>query len=281
MYVLAGLFGAFLWLAGPAMALTSQFKTASSRGVTAVLSISAPLTAGPVRTALKKAGPSVTVSVEFVPGAATNPSELGMLSMKLRRDCNVAAVWTPDLASVALIVKEQSTARGDYPGPCPVIFSGDATLAASAVAAGAAAVVLGPAQLADAAGIGLEIIWRVSSLDELAPMLATGHADAFLLAGPDALAIRAALPKDAVAILAVDAMQAANGEIGAGRAFIAEGGRQEYYSCRILLAPLLLLLPSSPPQSPPPLRQPTARLARGGRSLPRAAGKNEQALVSL
>ena len=53
--------------------------------------------------------------------AALTPSErLAKVSAELRggRDQPVlaASIWTPDLASVAVIAKEQATARGDFPG---------------------------------------------------------------------------------------------------------------------------------------------------------------------
>lgn len=162
---------------------------------------------------------ALTVSVEVATGVSE--SSLELLSMQLRK-ANVAALWTSDVDAVGTLVEEQATAKGDFPGPCPVVFSGDAAQAEAAIAAGAAAVVLGADQLGCAAADATEVVWAAESEDDIRSLVAAGRdAGAFLVGGSaDALA---ALPDGALAIGAVDAMQPEGAEVDAGRALAAAG----------------------------------------------------------
>jgi len=206
--------------------------------------------ASPVKTALKKRSGAQTVSIEYV--APSDPSNvasidagevagdgrrtvelsaderLARLSGELRggREGSLAAaIWTSDLPSLGVIAKEQSTAKGDFPGPCPVIFSGDAADAEAAVAAGATGVVLSASDLEQGKALGVEIIWAVSSETEVEAIVADDAApeDAFLLSGPDPTTLKAAIPSAAVAVAAVDAMQADDAEVQAGRDLVGAG----------------------------------------------------------
>eukprot|EP00966_Prymnesium_polylepis_P328772 7384533-Prymnesium_polylepis.2 len=183
--------------------------------------------ASPVRKALKKNSGALTVSVEYSPtvgaehvaeleGAAITTSQLEgatrrvralgeeerltLLSAKLR-DADVAALWTADIDAVAVFATEQATAKGDFPGPCPVVFNGDCAHAAAAVDAGASAVVLTAAHLEESESFGgVEVIWDVSSADEISQI---GEAGAtFLFPAEDAAALAGSLPSDCLAIAA-------------------------------------------------------------------------------
>lgn len=100
--------------------------------------------------------------------------DLKILSMQLRRSAKAAAIWSSDVESIAKLVKEQESARGDFPGPLPVIYSGslsDADVVKTVVDGGVTAVVADYGASLDEAVTSLlsevGIIWKVSSLDEM------------------------------------------------------------------------------------------------------------------
>ena len=91
---------------------------------------------------------------------------------------------------------EQKTAKGNFPGPCPVVYYPPLSTATeeqikAAADAGAAAVVLRPdlLPLADAAdALKMEVIWDVRSPEEVAEVVGAGKAPNFLVSGADASA---------------------------------------------------------------------------------------------
>ena len=84
------------------------------------------------------------------------------------------------VSMVSQLAAEQRDAAFDFPGPCPVVFHGEAAMAEAAVQAGADAVVLDPSERELAGAMGAaDVIWRVSSADELQHLLdAASDADA-------------------------------------------------------------------------------------------------------
>jgi hypothetical protein len=182
---------------------------------------------GPVAKALKKPTGALTVSFEFCTTKDKALSELGLstLSMQLRKN-KAAAVWTADLDSLAGFAAEQKTAKGNFPGPLPLIFNGDTTQLEAAASAGASAVVLSSSELAEAEAatkLGMEVVWAVESKEDVGAIVDAGLGDAFLIKEANAQELAAALPKDAVKIAALESMQADNNEIQAGRALSAAG----------------------------------------------------------
>eukprot|EP00961_Rhodomonas_salina_P286516 3871496-Rhodomonas_salina.1 len=76
------------------------------------------------KTALQKAlqkpsGLSVTVSVGCTYKEGKSVLALDILSSQLRKECNVASLWVGREA-LAGFSKEQSTAKGDFPGNLPL-----------------------------------------------------------------------------------------------------------------------------------------------------------------
>jgi len=184
----------------------------------------AKLKRGPVAKALWKPTGATTVSVEYIRADGSDQSELELdvNSMQLRK-LKTAAIWTSDLDALAGFAKEQRKAKGNFPGPCPVIWSGDSAEAEAAAASGASAVVLRASDLthADTIGkLGLEVIWSVASEQEVESVVAAGLGSAFLVEGPELVA---ALPKDAVKVAAVPSMLEDNAEITMGRDLAAAG----------------------------------------------------------
>ena len=169
---------------------------------------------------------ALTVSVEYT--GNLDDLALAQLSSSLRK-VDAATLWTPSVASVAALYKEQDTAKGDFPGPCPVIFNGDSASVPEAIAAGASAVVLSTVDLQMAALINanVDVLWRISSHDDVLRVVDAGLGEAagFVLDGSWALELgfmRPTFPADAVVVAKFEAMQAENGEIRSGRALASE-----------------------------------------------------------
>jgi len=175
-------------------------------------------------TVLKKPSGALTISLEFNPasGGASTERDVELKSMEMRKS-KAAAVFTPDSESVASLVKEQQQSRGDYPGPCPVVFSGDASKAAAAVEAGASAVVLEPKDLEQANTLGVDVLWHVSSSDEVSQIVDAGYGYAFFVSAADATELMPAVPKDALLVAYLDAMQEDGAEVDKGRELNAAG----------------------------------------------------------
>lgn len=127
--------------------------------------------------------------------------------------------------------QSKKRAKGDFPGPCPIVFNGELAHADKAVAAGATAVVLTASNLEKASELDdapVEIIWEVSTADEVAQIVEAGSGDAFLLPAAAAAHLAEALPEDSLKIGAIRAMQRDEGEIVQGKALVEAG-------CRALL----------------------------------------------
>ena len=126
--------------------------------------------------------------------------------------------------------KEQASAKGNFPGPCPVVYypplsTADATKIEAAAEAGAQAVVLrsDALQLADIVlASNMEVIWDVRSAEEITDVVGADKGLNFLLPGAEAYeaGLMSELPKDAVAVASVDAQ---NDEIVMGRELAKKG----------------------------------------------------------
>ena len=125
-----------------------------------------------------------------------------------------------------MLSKEQRSAKGNFPGPAPVIYyphlsTADAAQIEAASEAGANAVVLTPSLVGLADAVlqkNMEVVWDVRSVGEIRALVDADKAaaGAFLMAGADAVegGLLAALPQDAVGICSVDCE---NNEIELGR----------------------------------------------------------------
>ena len=174
-----------------------------------------------VTKALQKTTGALTVSVEFAKPTdkVLSDLELALLSMQLRKT-NAASLWTADVELLSRVAAEQKTAKGNFPGPMPLIFNGDSAHLEAAASAGAGAVVLGAGEqdkAASASRLGLDVIWAIDSADEAGPLVAAGIGKAFLLKSGGALDLVEALPKEALKIASIASMQSDNAEISTGR----------------------------------------------------------------
>ena len=108
---------------------------------------------GLLRSALVSPGKAVSVSIEYTGASGASIDDL---SMELRK-AKAAAVWCDDVDAVRCFAAEQATAKGDFPGPLPVVYTGADRQ--NAMDAGAAAVVADAGEDVSVA----PVIWRVSS----------------------------------------------------------------------------------------------------------------------
>ena len=114
------------------------------------------------------------------------------------RKFKAASVWTGDVELLARVAAEQKSAKGNFPGPCPVVFNGNSADLEAAAAAGAGAVVLGAGdqdKAESASKLGLDVIWAIDSAEEAGPLVDAGLGGTFLLKSSEALDLVGLLPK--------------------------------------------------------------------------------------
>ena len=198
-------------------------------------------TAPVLKSLLKKPSKVLTVGVEYSPEGSGDrgdePSEGGLevLSMKLRQQAKVSFIVCGDLASIRQYSAEQETARGNFPGPVPIVFHADnaSTPPTELVEAGAAAVVIdaGTEEARSAAesasSTGLETIWKVSTAEQARQVLEStdDRADVFLLDDASTISeITEALPTSSLSIGVLhEPMQEDGAEIETGKEFKSMG----------------------------------------------------------
>jgi hypothetical protein len=158
---------------------------------------------------LKKASKTLAVLVDYDGPEDASAGDLATLSMQLRK-VNAAAVVTSDVTTAAAFVAEQATAQGNFPGPCPVIYSGDDV--EGAIQAGVAAVIVDSSRHV----LGSRAIRKVSSPAE-AEKVSAGEAylvDADKDYVEDLLAV---IPVGSVVIASMKSMQNDNAELERGK----------------------------------------------------------------
>ncbi|CAJ1939217.1 unnamed protein product [Cylindrotheca closterium] len=168
-----------------------------------------------LKSILKKPSKVLTVGVDC---DVSNKSDISMLSMQLRKS-KVSSIWCSNLEAVKEFTTEQKSSKGSFPGPLPVIYTGEDRSAA--VENGAAAVVLSAEDDLSTAG-DAEVVWKVSSLEQVKMVLqaTSDAADVFLVDVPneeDFEAIVESLPKTSLCIASVDPMQTDGAEIAIGK----------------------------------------------------------------
>ena len=163
---------------------------------------------GLLRGALVSPGKAVSVSIEYT---GTNVASIDDLSMELRK-AKAATVWCDDVAAVKCFAAEQATAKGDFPGPLPIVYTGADRQ--NAMDAGAAAVVADAGEDVSVA----PVIWRVTADNAADAAVAADESDAYLFDAEETAAVVAALPAKAVAVASIAAMQEDEAEVEAGRA---------------------------------------------------------------
>lgn len=169
---------------------------------------------GEIRASLKKMR-GVSISVEFRPEHILDSNEMEILSQELRK-AKSASIWTSDIHAIEYFSREQSTARGNFPGPCPVVFTGNDIK--SAVESGATAVLLNAGDANDAdLEIGVDVIYKIESVKEMNNIIASGFDYAFFLSesmdNNELAKILELTPKSSVLISSLSSMQEESAEI--------------------------------------------------------------------
>jgi hypothetical protein len=178
---------------------------------------SAEARAAQLKLALQKPSKMLTVGVEYS-GDALSSNGLSLLSMQLRKS-KASAIWTSNVQAIQEFSKEQESARGNFPGPLPIIYTGVIEMEA-AIAAGVTAVTLSIGQSLDSAGssstsssitTSVDVVYKVSSLQDVESVLAAtdNTAGAFLFQGvsvEDLPQIISTLAPGTLCIVSVDAM---------------------------------------------------------------------------
>jgi hypothetical protein len=195
--------------------------------------------------ALKRPGKTLAVALEYhhPDPAGTDSSskkikkvmtrgDLATLSMQLRKS-KVSALVTADLMAASEFVAEQASEAGNFPGPCPVIYTGDSP--DEAAAAGVTAVVLSVAEarsavasVEDGSDKNVPIIWKVDSCDDVTWVMMEHKQEgmAFFIDADNenAASICESLPTSSVVIASMDAMMPENAELSSSRALVKTTG---------------------------------------------------------
>lgn len=174
-----------------------------------------------IHTALKKMR-GVSVSVEFNSKEQKTDSEIEMLSQELRR-AKVAAIFSPNVEYLDQMVKEQEDAKGNFPGPCPIIFNGDCDeeVIKSVINKGVTGIVCKPGCYRKEEN-RVQIITEVHSAQDIQTAIETGCDDIFLIVasgkGRDEIqSIMNEIPKESLVIASLDAMQSNSNELCQGK----------------------------------------------------------------
>ena len=158
-----------------------------------------------LKSSLKKPSNTLAVVLEY-DGPDDNVGRLTTLSMQLRK-LKAAAIATSSVAVAKAFVEEQATAQGNFPCPCPVIYTGNDMV--DAIKTGVSAVVA--SERVD----GVDTLIRVTSTDQISTM----ETSAFLVDGSadNVKEILKAIPSGSVIVASVKAMQQGNSELELSR----------------------------------------------------------------
>jgi hypothetical protein len=189
--------------------------------------------------ALKKPSKTLTVGIEYA-GDTASSGAFDMLSMQLRKR-QVSTIWTSDLVAAAEFVREQKTAIGNFPGPCPVIFNGGLEQIGAAVEVGVSAVVVKVSTAASEEQVSgildnlaekqVGVIYEIESSDNVQIILDRHGGQqtiAFLIDAnsdqlEDAVGGISGSSQDSIIIASLPAMQDDNAEIATARSLKLQG----------------------------------------------------------
>lgn len=215
-----------------------RVPSSSSRLASSAVAVEAPSTAVASSTTRKLSDeltmtlkkPSKTMAVVFDVDISSeseklllSESEISTLSMQLRK-LKASAICTSDVQVAKILVDEQATAIGNFPGPCPVIYTGNNNNNAEEkvlTGAGVSAMVVSPNDDDALADADIDIIYRVNNLDDVTAAVSKGS-NGFLVDSAqdiDLDSIMDAIPTGSVIIAGVESMQPQNNEISVAKQF--------------------------------------------------------------
>lgn len=225
-----------LLLSGTCHSFVTQPPTAARRSILSPLYATEPTTrtlSHALSSALKKPSKTLAVAIEYSPAndASTTDGDLSTLSMQLRKIASSALI-TSDLHAAKAFVQEQATAQGNFPGPCPVIYSGKDTKEAMDQAVGVNAVVVDANNDDQSIDYCIDVIYKVSSPDEVMQVVDSSNGNAgecaFMVVDAnnnkeDTEEILNAIPSGSVVICSLQSMQPDNAELERGKELKALG----------------------------------------------------------
>jgi hypothetical protein len=230
---------------GISLCKADQRSSNKNRIFMAAVSTANPANAfkGPLLKAFKKPSGALAVAVEYEPLNELSVIDLEWLSLELRKS-KASAIFTE--SSIPILAAEQRKAKGNFPGPVPIISTAVSTSKSdvdSAKSAGAVGFILRPWQTSEpgltaiselasyAASQMMETLWEVGTAGQAKSAVASGAT--ILLLTPEAADTAAADSSVAstwrdsaggAAIVApLRAMQAGNSEVNASAALRAAG----------------------------------------------------------
>ena len=200
---------------GPSLAFHSRVSRSNA---SLLKSTSAPIdgSAAMIKSILKKPSKVLTVGLEYIGNNLSN-TEINTLSMQLRKS-KVSFIVCSQSEIVKELVSEQESARGNFPGPVPIIYNGPDTK--SAVANGAQAIIL-PVN-ADITS-DCETIWRIETKEDAGSIQDTAEACFLDTEESNVSDILTILPSDSLCIAALNPMQVDSEEIEQGKQFKKAG----------------------------------------------------------
>eukprot|EP00548_Thalassiothrix_antarctica_P008004 CAMPEP_0194143098 /NCGR_PEP_ID=MMETSP0152-20130528/12301_1 /TAXON_ID=1049557 /ORGANISM="Thalassiothrix antarctica, Strain L6-D1" /LENGTH=189 /DNA_ID=CAMNT_0038842353 /DNA_START=289 /DNA_END=855 /DNA_ORIENTATION=- len=127
-----------------------------------------------------------------------------------------SAIATSDLTAAKAFIDEQKTAQGNFPGPCPVIYTGEDI--ENAIKAGITAVITDDYTTTLE---GIDIIYKVESPEQVAKI--SGNAFFVYGSADNQVGIINAIPKGSVILASVEAMQNDNNELERAKELQSQG----------------------------------------------------------
>lgn len=234
---------------------TSSSRTTSAGGVSTAMSpsstfllstLSSETTTnqgqgnGKVKEAIRKMrGVSVSVSVEFHPSKSHNDKDNKLSSMEMEilsqdlRKAKVGALFTSDIDAIQILSKEQQSAQGNFPGPCPIIYNGVGSMMMiqQAIDNGASAIVVSSDDdHKDDDDVimsykDVDIIYQIENIHQLQKALDVGYQYAFLIkdstengiSNDNLTEMLSQIPEESIIIYSLQSMQANSNEITRGK----------------------------------------------------------------
>ncbi|GMH63082.1 hypothetical protein TrST_g12372 [Triparma strigata] len=167
-----------------------------------------------IATSLKKASKTLSVGIEYAPaGADQTRGEIETLSMNLRK-VSASAIFSSSLEHCKMFVNEQKTAEGSFPGPLPIIYTGEMPNVKEAVEAvpSLAAVVVDfdwePQDLGS-----VQPIYRMTSPSQVPPPAASSFLVDCGSSASLASSIISSLPPSSLIIAAIPSMLPSSSEL--------------------------------------------------------------------
>lgn len=181
-----------------------------------------------IRTALKKMR-GVSVSVEFKSKDQKSYSDIEILSQELRK-AKVSAIFVSNFEYLDQMVKEQKDAKGNFPGPCPIIFNGDCSdegILCHVIDQGVNGIVCKPGHYRNNES-RVQVITEIYSVQDIQNAMDIGCSDIFLIHASGKIneeiqSLLNEIPKESLVIASLDAMQANSNELSQGKELASIG----------------------------------------------------------